>query len=200
MDVVLLAAAFWLLATPSKRNWGDALLMFALVVGVSAGRVLMQPLPNIQPVTVACLLVGASLGARRGAAFAVLVAMLSNFFIGDGWWTLFQAGGWALVAVFGSQFAIVEDGRLSRSRLMLGSVISAFIFTAIASLSIIDSSYTVMTFLTYLVHGIPYDLLHALGNLTIAIWAGNWLFSILDEDLSLEELEIAVVEGNVIEG
>jgi len=59
----------------------------------------MQPFPNVQPVTVAALLVGAQLGARRGAAFAVLVAMISNFFMGDGWWTVFQAAGWASIAI-----------------------------------------------------------------------------------------------------
>ena len=65
-----------------------------LVLSVAALRVMMQPFPNVQPVTVAALLVGAHFGARRGAAFAVLVALLSNMLIGDGWWTLFQAAGW----------------------------------------------------------------------------------------------------------
>jgi energy-coupling factor transport system substrate-specific component len=99
LDVLLLGAAFWLLAGPNRRTVHDIVLMGALVVSVSLLRVVMQPLPNIQPVTVACLLVGAQLGARRGAAFAVMVTMLSNFFMGDGWWTIFQAVGWATVAV-----------------------------------------------------------------------------------------------------
>ena len=75
LDLILLVSAFWLLATPSKKNLGDTLLLLTLVLAVSAVRVLMQPLPNIQPVTVAALIVGAHLGARRGAAFAILVAI-----------------------------------------------------------------------------------------------------------------------------
>ena len=110
LDVLLLGAAFWLLAGPNRRSVHDVVLMATLVVSVSLVRVVMQPLPNIQPVTVACLLVGAQLGARRGAAFAVMVTMLSNFFMGDGWWTLFQAGGWVMVAVLGSRLSLVVDG------------------------------------------------------------------------------------------
>ena len=63
LDVLLLGAAFWLLAGPNRRTVHDIVLMGALVVSVSLVRVVMQPLPNIQPVTVACLLVGAQLGA-----------------------------------------------------------------------------------------------------------------------------------------
>ena len=84
LDVVLLGCAFWLLAKPTNRPIYDLLFMVSLVLSVSLLRVVMQPIPNVQPVTVAALLVGAQLGARRGAAFAVLVAMISNFFIGDG--------------------------------------------------------------------------------------------------------------------
>ena len=87
LDLILLSTAFLLLSAPKRRSIHDVVLMATLVLSVSLLRVVMQPLPNIQPVTVACLLVGAQLGARRGAAFAVMVAMLSNFIMGDGWWT-----------------------------------------------------------------------------------------------------------------
>ena len=103
LDAALVATAFLLLAKPTKRPIANMLFFASLVLSVSLIRVVMQPLPNIQPVTVAALLVGAQLGARRGAAFALLVTMISNFFIGNGWWTLFQAAGWASVAVFGSR-------------------------------------------------------------------------------------------------
>ena len=197
LDVILLVAAFWLLATPSKKSLGDSLLLATLVLAVSATRVLMQPLPNIQLVTVAALIIGAQLGARRGAAFAILVAMISNAIIGNGWWTIFQAIGWASVAVMGSKLSLIVNGELQRSRLFVAAIASAFVFDIIVSLSIIDSSFTIVTFLTYLAHGIPYDLLHALGNLTFAVWFGSWFADVVAEDLVVEEIEFAAVESIV---
>ena len=197
LDVILLVAAFWLLATPSKKSLGDSLLLVTLVLAVSATRVLMQPLPNIQLVTVAALIVGAQLGARRGAAFAILVAMISNAIIGNGWWTIFQAIGWASVAVMGSKLSLIVNGELQRSRLFIAAIASAFVFDIIVSLSIIDSSFTILTFLTYLAHGIPYDLLHALGNLTFAVWFGSWFADVVAEDIIVEEIKSTTVESIV---
>ena len=197
LDVILLVAAFWLLATPSKKSLGDSLLLVTLVLAVSATRVLMQPLPNIQLVTVAALIIGAQLGARRGAAFAILVAMISNAIIGNGWWTIFQAIGWASVAIMGSKLSLIVNGELQRSRLFIAAIASAFVFDIIVSLSIIDSSFTIVTFLTYLAHGIPYDLLHALGNLTFAVWFGSWFADMVAEDIVVEEIKSTTVESIV---
>ncbi|MDG1545936.1 MAG: hypothetical protein P8Q55_00935 [Candidatus Poseidoniaceae archaeon] len=195
LDIGLLVAAFWLLATPSKKSLGDTLLLLTLVLAVSAARVLMQPLPNIQPVTVAALIIGAQLGARRGAAFAILVAMISNAIIGNGWWTIFQAIGWASVAVIGSKFAIIANGELQRNRLFVAAIASAFVFDLIVSFSIIDSSTSIVSFLTYLAHGIPYDLLHALGNLTFAVWFGTWFADVVAEEIVVEEVELMSEES-----
>ena len=199
LDVLLLGAAFWLLAGPNRRTVHDIVLMGALVVSVSLLRVVMQPLPNIQPVTVACLLVGAQLGARRGAAFAVMVTMLSNFFMGDGWWTIFQAIGWATVAVFGSRISLVVDGVYNATRTCLAAIASAFMFGIIASLSILDGSMTGVDFLIYLANGWPFDALHALGNLTFALWFGAWFSSLLREQPTIESIELAVVERHGID-
>ncbi len=195
LDIGLLVAAFWLLATPSKKSLGDTLLLLTLVLAVSAARVLMQPLPNIQPVTVAALIIGAQLGARRGAAFAILVAMISNAIIGNGWWTIFQAIGWASVAVIGSKFAIIANGELQRNRLFVAAIASAVVFDLIVSFSLIDSSTSIVSFLTYLAHGIPYDLLHALGNLTFAVWFGSWFADVVAEEIVVEEVELMSEES-----
>jgi energy-coupling factor transport system substrate-specific component len=199
LDVLLLGAAFWLLAGPNRRSVHDVVLMATLVVSVSLIRVVMQPLPNIQPVTVACLLVGAQLGARRGAAFAVMVTMLSNFFMGDGWWTLFQAGGWGMVAVLGSRLSLVVDGAYNATRTCFASLGSAFIFGFVVSFSILDGTFGAIDFLFYLANGLPFDMLHALGNLTFAVWFGAWFSSILNEQASLESIERAVVERHGID-
>ena len=200
LDVALLASAFWLLAKPTKRPIMDSLFLATLVLSVSLLRVVMQPLPNVQPVTVAALLVGAQLGARRGAAFAVLVAMISNFFMGDGWWTLFQAVVWASVAVAGSQLSLITPSGLNLRKAIFASLAAAVWFDLIVSFSILDGSIGFTDFITYLIHGIPFDLLHMASNLAFVVWLGGWFSGLLEEQPTLEEIEFAVVNGHGIDG
>ena len=54
------------------KKVSNILTFVTLVASISLLRVVMTPLPNIQPVTIAALIIGAQLGARRGVAFAVL--------------------------------------------------------------------------------------------------------------------------------
>ena len=200
LDVVLLGCAFWLLAKPSKRPIFDSVFMLSLVLSVSLLRVVMQPIPNVQPVTVAALLVGAQLGARRGAAFAVLVAMISNIFMGDGLWTVFQAAGWASIAIAGSQLPLVTSTGFNLSRACMASLVAAFWFDFVVSFSILDGTIGFTEFIIYLGHGLPFDFLHMIGNLTFVIWLGGWFTRLLEEEPSLEELELSVVNGHGIDG
>ena len=145
------------------------------------------------------MLVGAQLGAKRGVSFAILVTMISNFIIGNGIWTLYQALGWSIVAIIGANAKVVTSGQLNFNRLFLLSVFSAFMFDLIVSFSIIDGSVGLVQFMIYLANGIPYDLMHALGNLTFAAWFGAWFTRVLQHQPTLEEIEVSVVEGYVIE-
>ena len=58
-----------------QSQWG--MLVLLAVFGVS-GRILLDPIPNVQPVTVLVLLTGAYYGAPRAIALAATVALASN--------------------------------------------------------------------------------------------------------------------------
>lgn len=199
LDVVLLGIVFSILLSSTKRRTSDIILFASIIAGVSLLRVVMTPLPNIQPVTIAALLVGAQLGTKRGVAFAILVTMISNFIIGNGIWTLYQAMGWSIVAIIGAKSKLVVSNQINFKRLFTLSIFSAFLFDIIVSFSIIDGSVGLNQFMIYLANGIPYDLMHALGNLTFAAWFSSWFVRVLQYQPTLEEIEVAVVEGYVIE-
>jgi len=196
IDVILLSLAFWMLASPDMKKASNVLTFVTLITSVSLLRVVMAPLPNIQPVTVAALIIGAQLGARRGVAFAVLVTMISNFIIGDGIWTLYQAIGWSVVAIIGSSSKIIIDGQLQLNRTFGYAVICAFLFDIIVSLSVLGT-VSLSGFMMYLLNGIPYDILHAVGNVTIAAWFGRWFSEAITKFQSMEEIEQKVVDGYV---
>lgn len=192
LDLLLISCAALLLLEPKRRSSGDVLVMVAIVIGVSLSRVMMAGLPNVQFVTVASLLVGARLGARRGASFAILVTVLSNYFLGDGWWTVFQALGWSAVAVIGSKANIWVNDSLNISAACFWAVITAFVFDLIVSFSIIDQSVSMLGFISYLWAGIPYDVLHAVGNLTFTLWFANWFVDKL-EISAIPTIEEAII-------
>ena len=192
LDLLLISCAALLLLEPKRRSIGDVLVMVAIVIGVSLSRVMMAGLPNVQFVTVASLLVGARLGARRGASFAILVTVLSNYFLGDGWWTVFQALGWSAVAVIGSKANIWVNDSLNISTACFWAVLTAFVFDLIVSFSIIDQSVSMLGFISYLWAGVPYDVLHAVGNLTFTLWFANWFVDKL-EISAIPTIEEAII-------
>ena len=192
LDLLLISCAALLLLEPKRRSIGEVLVMVAIVIGVSLSRVMMAGLPNVQFVTVASLLVGARLGARRGASFAILVTVLSNYFLGDGWWTVFQALGWSAVAVIGSKANIWVNDSLNISAACFWAIITAFVFDLIVSFSIIDQSVSMLGFISYLWAGIPYDVLHAVGNLTFTLWFANWFVDKL-EISAIPTIEEAII-------
>ena len=108
----------------------------------------------------------------------------------------YQALGWSAVAIIGAQSNLIVDGELQLNRTYVCALISAFLFDFIVSLSILGTvSFT--GFFVYLLNGIPYDLLHAVGNLTIAAWFGVWFSQSIANFQSLEEIEQNVVDGYV---
>ncbi len=200
MNVLLVTVTFALLFAGRRPHRSVVAGLATLVVVVAALRVLLQPLPNVQPVTVAALLIGSHLGARRGAAFAVLVALLSNLLIGDGWWTLFQALGWAGVAWLGSRIVVENERGFAMGPLVTASFASAFLFGFITTLSLAEPGMTVGGFVHLVYLGLPFDLVHAFGNVAFALWFGPALHRFLRDVRTMEGCVQPVGDVHVVHG
>lgn len=175
LDVVLLGAATLLLLADRRLTVHHAVVVFAMVAAAAAARVLMADLPNVQPVTAMVLLAGATMGARRGIAFAVLVTVLSNAVLGDGIWTVFQAVGWSMVAVVGARAHLLVDGRLRLGRATVFVAILALPFGLVTNLSVLGGGLGLEALPALMWSGLPFDLSHALGNIVVMLWAGPTL-------------------------
>ncbi|MEC7390817.1 MAG: hypothetical protein VX655_01880, partial [Candidatus Thermoplasmatota archaeon] len=123
---------------------------------------------------------------------AILVTILSNFYLGSGMWTFFQAGGWSIVTVGGCIAAnqFIKDEKLMIGRLMIAGVIAAFVFNYIVSLSVLIADPSLGILIAYLITGLPFDLLHAAGNIVIAITLGPSMHNMLTRSLSPTNLTI----------
>ena len=176
VDVVLLTLVFAMLFNGTRSNKGTVFALATLVFLTAAVRL------------------------RRGVAFAILVTLLSNMLIGDGWWTLFQAAGWALVAVLGSRLDLNDGEGLNMIRLCQASVFSAFLFGVVATFSLVAPGMTVSAFALLLAQGLPFDLLHAIGNVAFALWMAPVLHRFLADLESTDEVLQTVGDAHVIDG
>lgn len=199
VDITLVSVAFAFFLSGSRTNRMTMGMLATMVVGMAALRVFMQPLPNVQPLTVAALLVGAHLGIRRGVAFAILATLLSNLLISHGWWTLFQAAGWSLIAFIGARANIVHNGELKLQRLAFVSVFSAMVFGLVSTLSLVTLSMTPSAFMLLIAQGLPFDVVHALGNLAFVVWMAPSLHQFLSGLAVSENESLAVGEVHGID-
>ena len=191
IHLVLLCILMALIWSTLKRPFGREMGLF-MSYGITAivGRLLLEGAPNIQPVTILMLLAGAHIGIRRGMALAVLTTLVSNMFLGSGLWTIYQASGWALIALFGGLLSskLVENGRINMWRLASAGLVLGFAFDWWVSLYIFHGDASISTYLQYLISGLSYDLMHALGNVTFAFW----LAPILNRSPDLKIINIKV--------
>ena len=150
-------------------------MLFLLAVFGVSGRILLDPIPNVQPVTVLVLLAGAYFGAPRAIALAATIALASNvLLLGHGPWTLFQAIGWGGVGLLGALLAnrIVVDGDVRIGLLAVIAAISGLAFNWFVSLSILLEVGPSML-IPYLLNGLVFDLYHVAGNVLFVAWMAS---------------------------
>ncbi len=188
INIAMLSLIGWALwrAEQKMSSGSDLILLILLGAFAVSGRVLLDPIPNVQPVTVIVLLAGIHFGAPRAVALAAAVALCSNVLLGHGLWSLYQAVGWSAVGVAGAALSnrLYVDGRMAIGALAALAAVSAFAFDWIVSLSALHSLSSEV-FLVYLMAGIPYDLLHAAGNVAFVAWLANPLSEIMTRHVAL---------------
>ena len=113
------------------------------------------------------LFAGYALGAAPGFAVGAIAALVSNVFLSQGPWTVWQMAGWGAVGVGGALLARAMRGR-EPGRLLLAAVcgLAGLAFGAwmdvyqwtLAARQDLDS------YLAMSATSLPYNLAHAIGN------------------------------------
>jgi len=92
--LLLLAIIAFERARPRPRDLMPVVVLATLAI---LGRVVMMPIPNFQPATALIVLAGFFFGRNAGLLCGMLVAFMSNVFLGQGPWTPWQMLAWGLV-------------------------------------------------------------------------------------------------------
>jgi energy-coupling factor transport system substrate-specific component len=154
--------------------------LIATLTGIAvAGRLLVHPLPGVQPMTVIVVASGAAFGLRIGVSVGALGALVSNFFLIQGPWTPWQMALWALCGAVGAL-----AGSLVSSRHLIAQLCAGLSYGFSSAMDVSDWWYryahTWAGLSVSLTTGFPFTLAHALGSLAIALAVGPELVRMLE--------------------
>jgi len=180
--LIALATVLLLVGWSIERSGGgvaEAGLIAALGAVAAAGRVLFVAIPSVAPVTVICLLTGATLGARAGASVGAIAALVSNTFLGHGPWTPAQMALWAAVGASGG---LLRHLIARRGALVAVAVAWGFAFGWAMNLWFLATfgpEVSVEALLVVSARSLPFDTAGAVGNAVIALTIGAPLHRML---------------------
>lgn len=136
-------------------------------------RIPFAVIPSVQPSTYLVICSGYVFGPVAGFMVGAITALVSNFFLGQGPWTLYQMFAWGLVGI---SAAYLRRFNLNRWWLVVLGIIWGYLYGWI-----VNAWYWVAfiyplnlrTFLVYQLNSIWFDTMHAVGNAVFL-----WIFGI----------------------
>ncbi|MBN2168641.1 MAG: ECF transporter S component [Actinobacteria bacterium] len=179
--VVFILLYYYIKFEEKKADAKTIALLGALSALSIAGRVLFAPIPNIQPSTFIIIVSGYVFGPVSGFMVGATTALVSNFMLGHGPWTVWQMLAWGLA---GLSAGFMGRGKLLDNRwrmsLFCGSwgFLYGWILNAYFLLGFIHPLNLQAVLATYGA-SFWFDLLHAGGNFAFAFLMGPALIEML---------------------
>jgi len=147
-------------ATSSKE-----IALVAMLGTISAVlRVPFAAIPNVQPCTYIIICSGYVFGPIAGFAVGAMTALVSNFFLGHGPWTLYQMIAWGLA---GLSTGYLSKLKLNTAVLIVIGVVWGYLYGLITNIwywTAFIYPLTLKTFLVTELNTVWFDTLHAAGN------------------------------------
>lgn len=140
----------------------------------AASRIPFAAVPSIQPCTFLIIAAGLVFGPLSGAMVGALTPAVSNMFLGQGPWTVWQMVGWGMVGMVAGLIGTRREEVSVTMIAVLGFIMGlAFsLFQDVGSwiwLYGLDPT----KFLAVMSAGLPFTLLHAVGNVLFALVLGK---------------------------
>ena len=147
----------------------------ALAALAVVGRLAFAAIPNVKPTTDIVLFAGYALGAVPGFAVGAVTAIVSNIFLSQGPWTVWQMAGWGAVGVGGAGLAWILRGR-EPNRFVLAAVCGLAGLLFGAWMDIYQWTFAARqdldTYIAVAGTSLPYNVAHAVGNVVFCLLLG----------------------------
>jgi len=178
--IVALAVIAFFFEFEATAMSSKEIALIAMLGTISAvSRVPFAVIPNVQPCTYLIICSGYVFGPVAGFMVGAITALVSNLFLGQGPWTLYQMFAWGLAGVSAAYLRRLGLGRIS---LIIFGTAWGFIYGWIMNTWFWASfiyPLTFKTFLTYQLTSIWFDTFHALGNIVFLGFFGMKTVAIL---------------------
>lgn len=175
---------FFILFERMKPKPKDILPIVVICCGASLGRVVFNVVPQVQPVTALVIVAGSVYGCRKGYVTGALCALVSNLFLGQGPWTLFQMTAWGMVGFLAGLLEKVLEANWGdcgqkcheRKRAWVYAVFgfgAAFLFSIITDFSTIaylGDNITWESVLAVYVTGLAFNIGHGIFNFVLLLF------------------------------
>ncbi len=179
--IVALAVVAFFFEFEATAMSSKEIALIAMLGTISAvARVPFAVIPNVQPCTYLIVCSGYVFGPVAGFMVGAITALVSNLFLGQGPWTLYQMLAWGLAGVSAAYLRRLGLGRIS---LVIFGAIWGYLYGWIMNTWYWASfiyPLTLRTFLTYQLTSIWFDTFHALGNVVFLGFFGVKTVAILE--------------------
>lgn len=165
-SVISITLAIFIFCKKLSPILRDSSLVGTILSTSVLGRISMAHIPNVQPTTFLVLITGYTYGSGTGFFIGSLTAIISNFTLGQGPWTIWQAVAWGLVGASGGLLKMFMDNP-KRSVLVGVAFAWGYIFGAILDTFGWLFFMPVHTFSTYIAmfaSSFAFNTAHAVGN------------------------------------
>jgi len=155
--------------------------LVAILSGFSAvSRVPFAAIPSVQPCTYIIICTGYVFGPLAGFMVGAITALVSNMFLGQGPWTIFQMFAWGAV---GATSSTLPKLKIKGVGIVVFGAIWGYLFGWIMNIwywMLYIYPHTFPTFLFTMVNSVWFDTLHALGNAVFLVFLGEKTITILN--------------------
>ena len=178
--IVLIVVAFFFEFETTAVSSKEIALVAMLGTISAVLRVPFAAIPSVQPCTYLIICSGYVFGPVAGFMVGAVTPLVSNFFLGQGPWTVYQMFAWGLAGV---SAAYAGRFHLNRVGLAIFGTIWGYIFGWIVNVWFWTSFIYPLTFQTFLVtqlNSLWFDTFHAIGNAIFLGVLGSKTIAILD--------------------
>ncbi|MCI1692800.1 ECF transporter S component [Aneurinibacillus aneurinilyticus] len=155
-----------------------ALVLIAVHAALAvAGRVAFASLPSVQATTFIIIMSGLAFGAEAGFMTGALAALVSNMFLGQGPYTLWQMFAWGMVGLTAGWWRQSRWMKSKPGKMLFGfcwGLLYGWILNTWFVLGFLEVSWK--GYVMACVTSFSMDMLHALSNLFfLAFFSTSWL-------------------------
>jgi len=176
----LTAAAFFFQFEGTAAGSKEIALVGMLGTVAVVLRIPFAAIPGVQPCTYLIICSGYVFGPTAGFMVGAITALVSNFFLGQGPWTIFQIFAWGMAGVSASY---LRRFNLDRKGLVALGVAWGYLFGVIMNIwfwAAFVYPLTPGTFLFSQLNSIWFDTAHAIGNAVFLGLFGTKTIAILE--------------------